>query len=233
MSVERARRLGRDRDDPVGEMLGSDDRDSPARSPAGYGAAHAPRSSSSVLSTLDALDHATAAFARSLAIVPIDGWSMPTPCDEWDVHYLAAHVVGGNRFAEQILGGASARAAIEHIMSAAQLGNDPVAAFATTCDVQRRAFRATGALTGPVDHPLGTMNGLRFLDFRVFDIALHAWDLAAAIDADSTLDPELVDVVSAIVSSGDLGFGITPLGAVGNDASPLARLLDLTGRREH
>ena len=153
-----------------------------------------------MLSTLDALDHATAAFARSLAIVPIDGWSMPTPCDEWDVHYLAAHVVGGNRFAEQILGGASARAAIEHIMSAAQLGNDPVAAFATTCDVQRRAFRATGALTGPVD---------------------------------STLDPELVDVVSVIVSSGDLGFGVAPLGAVGDNASPLARLLDLTGPREH
>ena len=92
------------------------------------------------------------------------------------------------------------RTAIEHIMSAAQLGNDPIAAFATTCDVQRRAFRATGALTGPVD---------------------------------STLDPELVDVMSAIVSSGDLGFDIAPLGAVGDDASPLARLLDLTGPREH
>ena len=46
-----------------------------------------------------------------------DEWVKPTPCDEWDVRYLVAHVVGGNRFASSVLSGASAQAAMGSVMS--------------------------------------------------------------------------------------------------------------------
>ncbi len=54
---------------------------------------------SPVMDDLHALDLATQEFERCLAKVRPDQLGLPTPCDEWDVRYLIAHVVGGNRFA--------------------------------------------------------------------------------------------------------------------------------------
>ena len=182
---------------------------------------------------LTALNAATDEFGRRLALIPDGGWTRPTPCADWDVHYLAAHVVGGNRFAVSILGGMSASATIDEVMSTSQLGDDPSAAWEHTADAQLDAFRAAAALERRVDHPLGEISGRELLEFRLFDMTLHAWDLARSIGADDRLDPELVDVVLDIVEHGPagMGFGITALGDTDGTASAQARLLDLTGRR--
>ena len=73
---------------------------------------------------LGALDAATDEFGRRLRLVDEGSWAMPTPCSDWDVHYLVAHVIGGNRFAVHVLGGMGAMAAIEQVMSSPQLGDD-------------------------------------------------------------------------------------------------------------
>ena len=59
---------------------------------------------------LDGLDLAVAEFRRRLVEVDAESWTRPTPCDGWDVRYLVAHVVGGNRFAQLVLDGATTRA---------------------------------------------------------------------------------------------------------------------------
>lgn len=179
-----------------------------------------------------ALDAATDEFGRRLRLVEGPMWALPTPCTDWDVGYLAAHVVGGNRFAAHVLGGMTAGEAIEEVMAAPQLGDDPVAAWASTCAAQSAAFRADGALERTVDHPLGEISGRQFLEFRVFDISIHAWDLARAIGTDDRLDPALVAVVLEIVRDGPIGmgFGIAALGRAAEGSSPQATLLDLTGR---
>ena len=181
---------------------------------------------------LDALDVAIDEFARRLRLVGEEMRVLPTPCSAWDVQYLTAHVIGGNRFAVDIIGGMTAAEAIERVMSSPQLGEDAVAAWASTSAEQTAAFRADGALQRLVDHPLGEISGRQFLEFRVFDITLHAWDLARSIGADERLDPDLVDVVLAIVENGPpgMGFGIDQLAQVPPTASTLARLLDLAGR---
>ena len=73
-----------------------------------------------------------------------------------------------------------------------------------------------------IDHPLGEISGGEFLVFRVFDIALHAWDLARSIGASERLAPDLVDIVLDIVEHGPpgMGFGIVALGHAPADASP-------------
>ena len=181
---------------------------------------------------LSALEVATEEFGRRLAAVDHDGWTDATPCSDWDVRYLSAHVVGGNRFAVLILGGMSAADAIEDVMSAPQLGDDALAAWAITSVAQLDAFNAARALERRVDHPLGEITGREFLEFRVFDMTLHAWDLARAIGASERLDADLVNAVLGIVESGPagMGFGITALGETDDTASPQARLLDLAGR---
>ncbi|HLM65229.1 MAG TPA: hypothetical protein VK306_13085 [Acidimicrobiales bacterium] len=76
------------------------------------------------------------------------------------------------------------------------------------------------------------VTGEAFLQMRVIDLTLHAWDLARAIGVDARLDPGLVELVLRIVESspGGMGFGITPLGQVSPAATAQARLLDLAGR---
>ena len=181
---------------------------------------------------LSALDAATEEFGRRLALVDDDSWTRSTPCPDWDVHYLAAHVVGGNRFAVLILGGMSASDAVGQVMSVVQLGADPWTTWATTSAAQVKAFRAETVLERRIDHPLGEMTVRQFLQFRVFDMTLHAWDLARSLGADEQLGPELVTAVLAIIHNGPsgMGFGISALGVTDETASPQARLLDLTGR---
>ena len=182
---------------------------------------------------LNALDAATDEFGRRVALVGAHDWDRLTPCPGWDVHYLVAHVVGGNRFAVLILGGMGASDAVGEVMSVPQLGGDALSAWATTSAAQVAAFRAASALDSPVDHPLGEITGQEFLEFRVFDMTLHAWDLARTLGADSQIGDDLVDAVVHIVENGPpgMGFGIEASGTTDAKAPPQARLLDLTGRR--
>ena len=76
-----------------------------------------------------------------------------------------------------------------------------------------------------------------FIGFRVADSALHAWDLATAIGANSVLDAEVVKFLwddaqpqrDMLAASGMFGDG--PSGSVGDDAPLQTRYLDLVGRR--
>jgi len=182
---------------------------------------------------LDALDLATLEFGRRLDLVGPNEWANSTPCTDWDVRYLVAHVVGGNRFAALVLNGETAENAVGTIMTTSQLGDDPDQDFAASATEQRREFGVAGRLEAPVDHPVGTMTAARFLSFRVFDIAVHTWDLAIGIDANPALDTDLVTAVSGIIGAedGDMGFGIEALGLAGPKADTQDRLLDLVGRQ--
>ena len=74
--------------------------------------------------------------------------------------------------------------------------------------------------------------GATIVGRHVFDITLHAWDLARSIGASERLAPDLVDIVLDIVEHGPpgMGLGIVALGHAPADASPQDKLLDLTGR---
>lgn len=184
------------------------------------------------LDLLSALDAASDEFRRHLALVGDDQWTAATPCTDWDVHYLAAHVVGGNRFASLVLAGGTAEEAMHAVMGSPQLGTNPLGAFVETSAEQRELFIQPGALDRLVDHPLGELTAERFLTMRVFDIALHSWDLAIAIGCDGELEPALAEYVLDIVlnEAPGMGFGIEPCGDVGPEATAMERLLDLCGR---
>ena len=184
------------------------------------------------MTPIELLERSQHEFATRLDCVDLGQWAAATPCDEWDVHFLVAHVVGGNRFAVRVLAGDSAVSAIEHVMSQPQLGSDPSDDFRGTASAQTSAFINALRVDTLVDHPLGRITARRFLEFRIFDLTLHAWDLAVAIDASPRLDDALVAAVLEIVTrDGDgMGFDIAPLSHVSAQATAQDRLLDLTGR---
>jgi uncharacterized protein (TIGR03086 family) len=181
---------------------------------------------------LEALDVAVEAFGSSLERVGEGEWSGPTPCDDWDVRYLVAHVVGGNRFAASVLDGNRAADAMAEVMSRPQLGDEPIADLVSSARAQRERFAVEGALARTVDHPWGEVSGQQFLEMRVFDVTLHTWDLGSALGQPVVLDPGLVDRVLRIMADGPegMGFGLTPRGGVGPRADARDRLLDATGR---
>ena len=177
------------------------------------------------------LDRAAARFRPRLEQVRPEQWSLPTPCDEWDVRALANHVVTANLTSVRLFHGASREETVAFI------GTDHLGgAFAGSAEAQGAAFREPGALERIVPHPAFDMSGSQLLDFRIGDQLVHTWDLARSIGADETLDPELVEFVwesllplaEALPASGAFGEGRSDLY---ERAPRQLRLLDLCGRR--
>ena len=115
--------------------------------------------------------------------------------------------------------------------------DDWIAAFGSAYRTMRGAFCAPGALERTIAHPgMGDIPAAMLFDVQLMELAVHGWDLARAIGADETLDPEVVDALWAFAEplSGMLpstGYFASPSGEVPDSAPLQTRLLDLLGRR--
>ncbi|NEA32385.1 TIGR03086 family metal-binding protein [Streptomyces sp. SID13031] len=183
---------------------------------------------------MDLFAAAGAQLTRIVSSVPSTHWDKPTPADV-TVREVVNHVVGGNVFAVRLLSGASAADSVAGL-DADQLGDDPLAAVANSCEAQQVAF-ATADQTAPLHHLSGDISYETFVRFRLGDVVLHAWDIAIGAGLDPTLDPALVDALWSMVephlddmrAMGVFGTGAT--NTVPPTASPQSRLLDAFGRR--
>ena len=176
--------------------------------------------------------HATATIVDGVAERQMD---LPTPCDGWSVHELLNHIVGGNFWAAELAAGKT----IDEVgdrLDGDMLGDDPSAAYRASAEVAAAAFNAPGAMDAPCAVSYGPVPGSVYCGHRIVDVAIHGWDLAKATGQDTTLDPELVDAVAAIVApqvdllSGSGMFGTTVV--VAADADAQTRLLSQLGRHD-
>lgn len=190
----------------------------------------------SIVEPLEALTRATAGYEQRLAAVGAEQWDQASVCIGWTVKDVADHVLGGNRFAAALAGGATSDEALTQAF-AGGFDDDPVAGFVESASSQLDAFERPGALDAMVRHPQRDMSGRTFLYYRVGDLLLHGWDLARSTGGDDQLDEDLLPDVwreyqprlPAATENGAFGKG--PTGDVPNDAPLALRLLDLTGRR--
>lgn len=84
-------------------------------------------------------------FDRRVRAVRPEQWADPTPCTEWDVRALVNHLVTEQLWAPLLLDGAT----IEDIgdrFDGDQLGDDPVAAWASAATATLEAFAAPDVL---------------------------------------------------------------------------------------
>jgi uncharacterized protein (TIGR03086 family) len=184
--------------------------------------------------TLDLLSRADDGFAQRLARVQPEQWTAPTPCTEWDVRALANHVVGANRRYTLLLHGAAA-SEVGATRTVDHLGPDPVASFVATAAELSAAFREPGVLKRTAHHPAGERTGTQLLEMRVLDVAVHSWDLARAIGADESLDPEVIAFALTLQDLFEAGRErasfAPPPGKTTDRLSAQAHLLRLLGRR--
>lgn len=162
-----------------------------------------------------------------------DQWGDPTPCSEWNVRQLVNHVTVEDLWVPPLLAGKTI-ADVGDAFDGDQLGDDPVAAWAKAWSDARRAAREPGAANRTVHLSYGDDQASEYLMQMFADHLIHGWDLARAINADTTLPPDLVDECATYfvrIESlyRDVG-AIAPAVEVPADADPQTRLLAGFGR---
>jgi uncharacterized protein (TIGR03086 family) len=165
-----------------------------------------------------------------------DQLSAPTPCTEWDVRAVLNHVTGGSlMFAECIEHGAISDEELGRLMSTDLVGDEPSAVFGAAADRALAAFGEPGALERTVTLPFGTMPAAVAANIAVFDLAVHALDLAYATGQSTALDPDVLqagwEAAHAMLSPEMRAGGMFAEAQPCADDAPLAeRLMAYTGR---
>jgi len=183
---------------------------------------------------LEQFSHAQREFGSRVTEVRDDQWGGRTPCREWDVRMLVAHVVDEQRWVPYLLSGGAVQDAGDRF-SADPMGDDPKAAWASAAATSWEAFSAEGALDTHVSVSNRTISARDYLWEMTVDATVHAWDLARAIGGDEHLDSELVRRIhleiekdaSGLVASGRYDPPVT----VASSADLQTRMLALFGRR--
>jgi uncharacterized protein (TIGR03086 family) len=130
-------------------------------------------------------------FMARVDAIGAEAWAGPTPCPDWDVRALVNHVVNEDLWAVPLMEGAT----IEEVgnrFDGDLLGDNPAAATRAACETSTMAT-ASGIVAGRIVHlSFGDTPAEEYVRQLLADHLVHAWDLAAAIGADRTLDPALV-----------------------------------------
>jgi uncharacterized protein (TIGR03086 family) len=121
-----------------------------------------------------------------LAAVHEDQLALPTPCSEWDVARLVAHLVQDPRTFVQMAQGAEVDWSAE-----------PPAVTSGWA----KAFRSAADDLIHHWHQAGDEAQAGQVDWQTAEFAVHTWDLARAIGYDQPLDPEVAERGLAFMST--------------------------------
>jgi uncharacterized protein (TIGR03086 family) len=170
-------------------------------------------------------------FQRLASDTSVEQLDRPTPCDEWRVRDLFAHITtGATTFAAAVRG--------DEAPGEVATGPDEIMAAtanAALVDIDE-AFRGPGALVHVVDTPFGEMPGETFARLLAFDLLMHSWDLANAtgqpLDVPSDVVAEVDGFARAALTPDLRGPGtFGPEVEPPDGASQLDRLAAFSGRR--
>ena len=171
-------------------------------------------------------------FGGLLRAVREDQWTAPTPCTDWSVRDLANHVIGENRWIPPLLAGKTI-ADVGDALDGDLLGEDPVRAWDAAAAEAWPAVRGA-PLERTVHLSFGDVPGRVYVGQVLCDHVIHSWDLARAIGADETLDPELVrfayDELVPQVDAWRSGGALGPKVDVDEGADLRTKLLAEAGR---
>lgn len=163
---------------------------------------------------------------------------LPTPCAEWNLGQLLAHMIGQHYgFA------AAARGETKDlsVWKPRPVGAEPAKDYAESVATITAAFAEEGVLARKLWLP-EIRDGQQFaapmaMSFHFVDYVVHAWDVAASIGVPVTFDEDLLQAalrVAEMVPNGperrDPGAAFRPGKMPPESASTLDRILTLLGR---
>jgi len=152
-----------------------------------------------------------------LADIHADQLSAPTPCAEWDVARVVAHLVAdARRFLQTARG------------ETPDWANDPPVAGNGATEFRSAADDLIHTWHQRGDSEVGQA------DWQTAELAVHTWDLVRATGQSRTLDPEVaqrgLDFMAAGLTSDNRAPAFGPEVSVADDASIYDRLAAYAGR---
>jgi uncharacterized protein (TIGR03086 family) len=165
--------------------------------------------------------------------VGADDWHRPTPCVDWDVRALLAHLVDENRWVPPLLAGRTI-ADVGDELAGDPLGDDPHGAWVASAAAAGEAVARPGALEVTTHLSFGDVPGAEYVMQLTADLLVHGWDLARATGGDERLDPEVVDAVATWFDANEAAYrsagAIGPAVELPDGAPAQDRLLARFGR---
>jgi uncharacterized protein (TIGR03086 family) len=178
-------------------------------------------------------------FGARVHAVGADQWSATTPDTEWTVADLVEHLIDEHRWAAPLLHGQDYESAAKVVEGSRSLpvdggvGANLAQEWDDAAAGSNEAFTAPGALDRDVDLSRGATPVRRYAEEMIFDLTIHAWDLAQAIGYPDPLPDDLVSATYARVADvGDLSSSglFKPPVDVPDDASTIDKLVAASGR---
>lgn len=154
-----------------------------------------------------------------------------TPCSEWDVRALLAHMIGVVTNIGTAARGEEPASAPDDFV----IGDDPAGQFRAAADAGLAAWRAPGVLDQIVNGGPGPMPGRVLAGINLLDTATHTWDLATATAQDPGLDDACArlaleqahQIIAPEIRPGRFDAAVT----VPENASPRDQLVGFLGRK--
>jgi uncharacterized protein (TIGR03086 family) len=163
----------------------------------------------------------------------------PTPCGDWTLDQLLAHMAGQH---DGFAAAAAGNGADPAVWRPRPPAADPVAEYAAAAGRVQAAFAADGMLdrdfTLPEIDPAATFPAALAISFHFIDYVVHGWDVARTLGLDYQLEPDLLGValaVAAAVPDDDQtrrrpGAAFAPRVSAPAGAGPLDQVMALLGR---
>jgi uncharacterized protein (TIGR03086 family) len=190
------------------------------------------------MATIQELDRRAVELSRSIVATITPGQlRAPTPCAEWDLGALLAHMTAQHHGFARAVDGEHTELFDWH---PTPVDTDPVGLYGESADRVITSFAADGTSRRPVYLPEIrdgiTVPGRVAIGFHFVDYVVHTWDVAVALGQSVEFDDELLDaalVVAAQVPDDEAsrrpGMAFGPkIASPGDDK--LDRLLTSLGR---
>lgn len=183
-------------------------------------------------SARDLLPRAATGFTERVRQVPDTAWDDATPCADWSVRDLVAHLVSEHLWAVPLLDGETTDSVGDRF-DGDVLGDDPVAAWDSAIRASLARWSATDD-DAVVHLSAGPTPAGEYAQQMLLDLTVHAWDLARGAGLEERLDPACVGrVLDDVRPQADRWRAAGIFGdAVQVDSDdPQDQLLGLLGRR--
>lgn len=183
----------------------------------------------------DQLAAAATSAGHLISAITDSQWDLPTPCGDWNVRDVVAHIVSGNHAFSTALDGHAGTPTPIRAMAAPSVESDPVDGYQQSVAVLLKAFRRPRALEQTVTVPFGTVPASVALHLRITELLVHGWDLANATGQLATFPAGLAEQELAFsrAALANMPADRQPFGPrqpVAHDARPIDQLAACLGR---
>ncbi len=141
--------------------------------------------------TLLLLDRAIGAVEPMVASVSAADHARSTPCADFDLGTLVAHLIGGLRGFADVGEGEPLRFDADPDLTTERIPEE----YRKAADRLVAAFRPPGMLERSFAMPWGDTTGAQLMGFELIELVVHGWDIGRSLGRTAAFDDDLVEAV--------------------------------------